>query len=301
MAEGKWIPGLTADTPPAEAARKVLAERLHVVRHYLPLAVDSPDKDVEYVHQLRVGARRAAAALKIFKDCLPAKRGRSLRKMVKRIRRAAGEARDWDVFLDALAIWAPKRPAAEQPGLDFLRGYAFTHRQAAQRGLRAVADTAPDNPDDDDIRSVSSSSRLADLALATLNQALAEFDGLMAQNLEDYRHLHEIRISGKRLRYAMEVFADCFVPRFRDELYSAVEEMQEILGAANDSHVAEQRLVELRDRLRASRPKDYPRFKPGIERLLQYHRRRLPQQRRKFAAWRTRWRAMLTPLGDLLQ
>lgn len=300
MAEGKWIPGLTADTTPAEAARRVLAERLHVVRHYLPLAVTAPEKDVENVHQLRVGTRRTGAALKIFDACLPGKIGRALRKKVKRIRRAAGEARDWDVFLDALAEWAPKRPAAEQAGLDLLRGYAFTHRQAAQAGLAEIADTAPDNPEDDDIQPNSAPSRLADLALATLNPALNEFDALMTQDLKDYSHLHQIRISGKRLRYAMEVFADCFAPKFREDLYPAIEEMQEILGTANDSHVAEQRLVDLRNRLRASRPKEWPRFKPGIERLLAYHRRRLPQQRRKFATWRTRWQKMLVPLGELL-
>ena len=36
----------------------------------------------------------------------------------------------------------------------------------------------------------------------------------------------------------MEVFADCFAPAFRAELYPAVEEIQEILGNANDSYVA---------------------------------------------------------------
>jgi len=52
----------------------------------------------------------------------------------------------------------------------------------------------------------------------------------------------------------MEVFVDCFADPFRDSLYPAVEEMQEILGDANDSHVAAARLIELRDRLKASRP-----------------------------------------------
>jgi CHAD domain-containing protein len=110
-----------------------------------------------------------------------------------------------------------------------------------------------------------------------------------------------VRIAGKRLRYAMEVFAYCFGPKFRDELYPAIEEMQEILGTANDSHVAERRLADLRARLAASRPKEWLRFKPGIERLLQYHRRRLPQQRRKFAAWRGRWQKLLMPMSDLLR
>jgi integrase/recombinase XerD len=63
MADGKWIPGLTAEMPVAEAARAVLAARFEVVRHCLPLAVEKPYEDVEHVHQLRVGTRRAGAAL----------------------------------------------------------------------------------------------------------------------------------------------------------------------------------------------------------------------------------------------
>ena len=68
---------------------------------------------------------------------------------------------------------------------------------------------------------------------------------------EGYEDLHQIRILGKRLRYAMEVFADCFAPAFREELYPAVESMQEILGNANDSHVACTRLEALSSRLQA--------------------------------------------------
>src|SRR5438874_1912100 len=98
MADGKWIPGLTSDTPVVEAARLVLSVRLDVVGHFLPLATQHADDDVEHVHHLRVATRRTAAALRLFRDCLPAKRAKEARKRLKRIRRAAGEARDWDVF-----------------------------------------------------------------------------------------------------------------------------------------------------------------------------------------------------------
>ena len=60
MADGKWIAGLTPGMPIADAAKAVLTARFAVVRHYLPLAAEKPQEDVEYVHQLRVGTRRAA-------------------------------------------------------------------------------------------------------------------------------------------------------------------------------------------------------------------------------------------------
>src|SRR5436853_7724825 len=99
MAEGKWISDLTAEIPLVDAARRVLALRLEVVRDYLQHALAQADKDPEYVHQLRVGTRRAGAALRIFALCLPPKVYKKAGKQLRRIRRAAGEARDWDVFL----------------------------------------------------------------------------------------------------------------------------------------------------------------------------------------------------------
>jgi CHAD domain-containing protein len=297
MAGGKWIEDLHADTPLGDAARHVLTVRLEVVRDYLPKALHEPDKDPEHVHQLRVGTRRAGAALRIFKACLPDKAHKKARKRLRRVRRAAGEARDWDVFLMTLAGW-PLRSEKQRAGFDFLAGYAVGQRLAAQAHLeevgagepfdfdRLLAETvaAVQPPADGDLVT------LADLARPRLADLLRELDQAADRDLEDYANLHQVRIAGKRLRYAMEVFADCFADRFREELYPAVEEMQEILGRANDSHVAGQRLEGLRDKLRASRSADWKRFRPGVDALVRYHRQRLPKERQRFLAWWQRWR-----------
>src|SRR5207244_2148550 len=74
-----------------------------------------------------------------------------------------------------------------------------------------------------------------------LHARLIDWDHAASGDLKDYAHLHQVRIQGKRLRYAMEVFADCFAADFKEELYPQIEEMQEILGSANDSHVGAQR------------------------------------------------------------
>src|SRR3954467_8752455 len=116
MAEGKWIQGLRPDTELAEAARKVLAVRLRVVREYLPRAMHRADEDPENVHQLRVGTRRADAACRIFRHCLPGRVCRAARARWRGIRRAAGVARDWDVFLLALRDRGREVTPPEQPG-----------------------------------------------------------------------------------------------------------------------------------------------------------------------------------------
>ena len=132
---------------------------------------------------------------------------------------------------------------------------------------------------------------------------LEELDQAATGDLGDYVHLHQVRIIGKRLRYAMEIFAPCFAAPFRETLYPAVEKMQEILGRANDSHVAVQRLTSVRDQLRTTRSQDWLRLRPGIEKLLRYHQRRLPRERAQFEQWWRRWQTSGTEsrLVDLLE
>jgi len=96
-------------------------------------------------------------------------------------------------------------------------------------------------------------------------------------------------VTAQRLRYAMEVFAACFAPEFREHLYPAVEEMQEVLGRANDSYVACGRLQALSQRLRAIMPTEWRRYRSELESQLYYHQARLPQERQRFQDWWQRW------------
>jgi CHAD domain-containing protein len=298
MADGKWIPDLRPDMPLPDTARRVLSVRLQVVRHFLPLAVHEADRDPEYVHQLRVGTRRAAAALRIFRDCLPGKLHKAVRNTLRRVRRAAGAARDWDVFLIDLLARQKKKQAKEKAGSDFLVGYSVSQRIAAQAELEMVgANQGPelDRLAEEAIAAVRAPTEdgqvvpLVGLARPMLVALLKALEEAAGKDLTDYALLHQVRIAGKRLRYAMEVFADCFAADFRDKLYPMVEEMQEILGRANDSHVAIGRLTALRDRLRRGWAEEWSRLRPGMEGMLRFHQRRLPQERRRFLKWWDRW------------
>ncbi|HEY7315582.1 MAG TPA: CHAD domain-containing protein [Gemmataceae bacterium] len=314
MAEGKWISDLKPEAPLAEAARHVLFVRLQVIKDFLPRAALDADSDIEHVHQFRVGTRRADAALRIFECCLPAKKHRKARNRLRKLRHAAGAARDWDVFLADLLEREEAADAKHRAGLDFLIGYAFGQRTAAHAALEAVYQTqGPDfesflTRTVDAVRPVQGDPApavLVDLARPILFDRLHDLEQAALGDLNDYTQLHQVRIAGKRLRYAMEVFADCFDPTFRDKLYPRVEHLQDILGRANDSHVAAERLSDLRDRIRAVCPTVWRRLQPGIEQLLRSHQRRLPQERRRFLKWWSDWHpsgseavmtSLLTPL-----
>jgi CHAD domain-containing protein len=302
MAEGKWITDLNPEATLAEAARHVLFVRLQVVKDYLPLAALEADRDIEFVHQLRVGTRRADAALRIFALCLPAKVYRKARRRLRQLRRAAGAARDWDVFLADLLAREGAADAKHRGGLDFLIGYAIGQRDAAHAELEQVYQEQGPSFETFMAHTVeavrppqqrSAPAILVDLARPMLFERLKDLEQAALGDLEDYAQLHQVRIAGKRLRYAMEVFADCFDASFRSALYPRVEQLQEILGRANDSHVAVERLTALRERVRQTCATAWKRLQPGIEQLLRSHQRRLPQERRRFLKWWEEWH----PLG----
>ena len=186
-------------------------------------------------------------------------------------------------FLDTSTV--VKRYAQEigTPWVQSLTAPSAGHLLALLRITLAETVAAVHKPDEVHVRT------LVDLALPRLTGLLKGLERAASVDPEGYEDLHQIRILGKRLRYAMEVFADCFAPAFREELYAAVESMQEILGNANDSHVAAERLLGLRARLQALLPAEWKRYRPGIEKLLRSHEERLPREREHFEEWWRRW------------
>jgi CHAD domain-containing protein len=305
MADGKWITGLRPNMPVLEAAALVLATRLPIVPEQLARVRQLAHKDIEPVHQLRVATRRADAAVRLFRSCLPHRLYRKIRRRLRRMRQAAGAARDWDVFLLELRQRQKTAEQKQLPGLDFLIGYALGQRAAAQQQLDAV-ETLESDQLEDFLRQVLNDlhaphegepQQLGELAHEVLHDRLQMLQTAASGDLSDYEQLHQVRIAGKRLRYAMEILSDCFPPSLREDFYPRVEAMQDILGRANDSHVATSRLLALRKQLRHW-PEEWSRLRPGIEGLLHSHQRRLLQERRRFLNWWKQWQ-QAEPLGLL--
>jgi hypothetical protein len=199
------------------------------------------------------------------------------------------------VFLLDLMERRGQRPAGERAGLEFLVGYAFGQRQAAQPGLDAAGarnipglDAFTDEAVEA-VRDADNGETLLQLARPLLSVLLNRLATAAGGDLNDYAHLHQVRIAGKRLRYAMEVFGDVFPRELRGSIYPRVETMQEILGFANDSHVAAGHLTALRERLNGTDRAEWKRVRAGVEAVLRFHNARLRQQRRRFLAWWKQW------------
>jgi CHAD domain-containing protein len=302
MAEGKWITGISADARVADAARVVLSSRLDVVCRFLPLAAQKPNQDPEYVHQLRVGTRRSGAALRAFASALPRKLLKEMRNRLRSLRRAAADARDWDVFLAALPAAKPLTGETAQLALVFLTGYAYGARAAAQERLVAAANESgaslatftsglverirePERAD--------SSASFGALAATQLGRLFKEFNAAIAANPTTPDALHALRIGGKRLRYAIEIFGECFPPAIRDVLYPTIERVQELLGVIQDAATGIHRLKLIRDSVHIAPPKQITSIQKGIDRWSASLRARIPVGRRAFATWRTEWEDLM--------
>jgi CHAD domain-containing protein len=309
MADDKWISGLDGDMTITEAARRILTVRLSTVLDRLPAAVDQAIEDIEHVHQLRVGTRRAGAAVQTFADYITSKFHKRARRTLRAIRRAAGAARDWDVFLQTVNARLARTGPQQQAGLDFLLGFGHGQRVCAQEHLRDATDGKAAKLHqllgdlEESLDVPAHAGTLRDLAVPMVTQLLKEFEQAASGDLHAYEALHQVRILGKQLRYAMELFESCFHHAFREEIYTSVTEMQDILGKSNDSHVATGRLEDLTARLERTQPDQWPRYRPAVQQLQLYHRRRLPSQRRLFLKWWAQWQSsgLSATLGKLLK
>jgi CHAD domain-containing protein len=242
----KWVPDVGPSDRAADVAARALRSRLEAVRHYLRCSVEEPGQP-ENVHQLRVWTRRADAALALYADLLPTRPLKWLRKWVRRLRRAAGAARDCDVF----ARWAVglngqwlKELRSErrraQAKIEKLYQRLDGGRRLKRRGRKLLVGLEE--------RDAVPTERFADLARARLRPAVAAFFEADPTDPGDAPALHQFRIRGKELRYAMEFLAAAFPARFRDELYPVVGTLQDKLGNVNDLSVAQRRLQDRIDR-----------------------------------------------------
>jgi CHAD domain-containing protein len=236
--DGKWFWVDPPTAPVAHAAEQILALRMVEVERHLPLAARHAADDIEYVHQLRVNCRRAAAALRAF-ESLVGKESFRLKKWLKRLREAAGPARDADVLIARLHNELdPANPLAQQlvdtvvqSRKESQDALARIDRKATDGALQKVADRCIE--------------RLATSNRKRARQSFAKFSrravGEAARGLEgvdvataSLHDLHQLRIAAKRLRYAIEIFHSAASPALRLEVYPQVEELQERLGALND-------------------------------------------------------------------
>lgn len=240
----KWMVEAGADEPVGRVVRRALGARLQVVERLLPRAAFEAERDVEYVHQLRVATRRAMAVISLCTEALPRKRVRWFRRKLRRMRRAAGAARNWDVMIERLTTyaqtlerhqrcllleWARSRRQQAQGDLERL-GRKLTPRRLRRRRLALLRRIR--------WRGSRPAPRFGTLARAALASAYERFMAAACADIAQIDALHVLRIRGKQLRYALEVFGAAADMAVRERAYPLVQGLQDQLGELNDYAMA---------------------------------------------------------------
>ncbi len=291
MRKGKWMQGTSPTEPVSRAAAEALRARLRTVAYYLPLAAQKSDRDIEYIHQLRVSTRRAVALLRIFRDQLTPKHAEWLDRQLKKIRRAAGEARDLDVLGRRIAEWVEQHPSSARSSL---LTRVEQYRDCAQKPVRKVFKKLRDRNFDhrcDKIvkrvrwRADAAEPTFAASAAGCLRTVADPFFEAAGGDHADLAALHCFRITAKHLRYSMEIFAAAFPPEFRNDLYPQIEEVQTRLGDIHDHAAAIERFQTW-----IAEWEDGPHTDALVE-LVDLHKSALARTRHEFIRWWTPERA----------
>ncbi len=200
---------------------------------------------VEALHDFRVASRRLRAFIDVFEPLLDPVMGRRAKKPLRKITRAVTSLRDWDVQMSHLRERLQRATAEiEQIALeDLLAVAAAQQKQEARvshKRLRRVnfneihfavcatlGATVTRLPAPGSATAQFLWELLEPFARATSTDRPAD-DGL-----EHADWLHQLRIRLKKLRYALELFEPVLGDAF-SELYTPVEQLQELLGQHHD-------------------------------------------------------------------
>jgi CHAD domain-containing protein len=201
----------------------------------------------EAVHKMRVGTRRLRSTLRTFKRSFPAEAAKHARSELRWLAHQLGEVRDGQVLSEKL-VGAVEREGPQFTEVatqvrDYLDAKVAHGREALGEALNSdryltlldaidelVAD--PDAVEENPMRRARKTLRKAD---RLLDQALAD-------GSDD--ELHEARKVYKQARYAVEVFEDQGGKQAK-KLIKALTDLQDVLGAHQDSVVAREILQEL--------------------------------------------------------
>jgi len=254
-------------------------------------------KDAEFVHQARVASRRLRSGMRMFAECVPAKKAKRWRKEIRRLTKSLGPARDADVQIEfvreflagvterkcragirRLLVRLRQHRARLQPRI--VKAVDRMEKSGVLKAMRASTKATQSLLEGREvtIQSPFVFLQAERLILRKLEDVLAVQDCL-ANPADAARH-HEMRIATKRLRYTMEICRPIYEGRL-DDLIDIAKRIQTYLGDIHDCDVWMESLPAFMEEERARTQEYYGSARP-FQRLalgLEYLRENRRQQR----------------------
>jgi CHAD domain-containing protein len=221
------------------------------------------DLDIEFLHDFRVATRSSRSVLNRLREVFPEREHEKARSDLAWLGKMTGPKRDLDVFLGDLDEHTARLPSPWRPRLDPLRAYLGRQRRVEHgrlvegltseryRGFkrdypawlaRAVRRRVQNGP---------GAGRAVDLASRAIWRA---YHALLSEGfavLEDtpVEALHEVRKTGKKLRYLLEAFQSLYRPAAVRQVVGELKHLQDCLGAIVDRDVQRRLLRHFGDAL----------------------------------------------------
>src|SRR5262245_61263093 len=247
MAKAKRIKGIKCNDAASLGMRLVLDTRFEEMYGFRQAALDWSDP--EGVHSMRVASRRLRSAMRDFLPYLQQRGLSSGLKETKRIAAALGEVRDQDVAIMALEkIQKPASPEVAA-ALQLLIDERKEMRNKSRDQLNSVLVESEMNEVKSEFMArvedatalhesrVSTDAPLtyARMSAGLILDRLKELEDLSDSLYRpfDIEPLHDMRIAAKRLRYALELFQQCWGRPLQNYAKSAAR-MQTALGELHD-------------------------------------------------------------------
>jgi CHAD domain-containing protein len=262
MVKAREIEGLNCLDSAARGVVLVLRSRLDEMCQFRVAALDY--SDTEGVHDMRVASRRLRSVMRDCKPYLRSKKLRRVRAYLKAVAGALGAVRDQDVAILALEELKAEAPEEVVAGIEHL----IAERAAAREEARATLTEAisegtlarlqgefiysleratkaqehneaeAEGADGETVSTVEPAAPVPSFYRAGREIIAARLEELQSLSASLYQPLeteplHRMRIAAKRLRYAIELFTQCWgetlLPFAKD-----VASLQSHLGEVHD-------------------------------------------------------------------
>ncbi len=286
---GQADAGATLATPDLQVetvAHRRIRARLSVVQNRLSAVRTAGLCSAESIHTLRVACRRALASVSLFRDLIPDAPRRWFRCRLRGVLETAARVRDLDLLLDHLAHDGPRRDGETLAPL--LADTVTRQREVAERAVLRIADGIARGRWSIQLRRLGPGRQSrGDRSVAPrqvrrqLERRVAAFNRHARRRVSGAGALHRLRISGKKLRYALESLPGLIPAGAADRCVASLRTIQGILGEVTDRTTAVTTIRQLRGMCGGQGAPDWDRFHRE-ERLRAF------QTRRMFTRWWTR-------------
>lgn len=225
MAKARKIKGIDCNDAAGAGIKLVLAGRFSEMSKFRDAALNW--QDPEGVHSMRVASRRLRSALRDFTPYLRKRGLASCLRQVKQIADALGDVRDQDVAIDALQKLKSTAPqevsvvidelisiregARNKERQDLKRMVGRTQLKQLNRAFLTAVDAAT-APKAQRGQANRPAPTYVDMARSIILDRLKELEKLSNSLYRPLQvePLHDMRIAAKRLRYAIELFQECW-------------------------------------------------------------------------------------------